>query len=86
VRHQVTPADWSHHRDQGPCHAVRSPRISSVATAPSHAAVLALAEGRPELLEPVIDGLPYTGAELLYAVREEMAQTWTTCWPGGPGP
>jgi glycerol-3-phosphate dehydrogenase len=38
-------------------------------------AVLALAEGRPELLEPVIDGLPYTGAELLYAVREEMAQT-----------
>jgi glycerol-3-phosphate dehydrogenase len=38
-------------------------------------AVLALAEGRPELLDPVVDGLPYTGAELLYAVREEMAQT-----------
>jgi glycerol-3-phosphate dehydrogenase len=38
-------------------------------------AVLAVAEGRPELLEPVVDGLPYTGAELLYAVREEMAQT-----------
>jgi glycerol-3-phosphate dehydrogenase len=38
-------------------------------------AVLALAEGRPELLQPVMDGLPYTGAELLYAVREEMAQT-----------
>jgi glycerol-3-phosphate dehydrogenase len=39
------------------------------------AAVLALAEGRPELLEPVIAGLPYTGAELVYAAREEMAQT-----------
>ena len=39
------------------------------------AAVLALAEGRPELLEPAIPGLPYTRAELVYAVREEMAQT-----------
>jgi glycerol-3-phosphate dehydrogenase len=39
------------------------------------AAVLALAENRPELLEPVIAGLPYTGAELVYAAREEMAQT-----------
>jgi len=37
--------------------------------------VLALAEGKPELLEPVIVGLPYTGAEILYAAREEMAQT-----------
>jgi glycerol-3-phosphate dehydrogenase len=39
------------------------------------AVVLALAEDRPELLEPVIAGLPYTGAELVYAAREEMAQT-----------
>jgi glycerol-3-phosphate dehydrogenase len=39
------------------------------------AAVHALADGRPELLDPVVEGLPYTGAELLYAVREEMAQT-----------
>jgi glycerol-3-phosphate dehydrogenase len=39
------------------------------------AAVLALAEERPELLEPVIAGLPYLGAEILYAAREEMAQT-----------
>ncbi|HVT42280.1 MAG TPA: glycerol-3-phosphate dehydrogenase/oxidase [Acidimicrobiales bacterium] len=38
-------------------------------------AVLALAAGRPDLLQPVVDGLPYTGAELLYAVREEMACT-----------
>jgi glycerol-3-phosphate dehydrogenase len=37
--------------------------------------VLALADGRPELLEPMVDGLPYTGAEVLYAVREEMAGT-----------
>ena len=40
-------------------------------------AVLALADGRPELLEPVIAGLPYTGAEMVYAAREEMAQTLT---------
>jgi glycerol-3-phosphate dehydrogenase len=37
--------------------------------------VLALAEGRPELLKPVFEGLPYIGAELLYAVQEEMAHT-----------
>ena len=41
------------------------------------AAVLALADERPELLEPVIAGLPYTGAEMVYAAREEMAQTLT---------
>ena len=38
-------------------------------------AVLALAAGRPGLLDPVVVGLPYTGAELVYAAREEMAQT-----------
>jgi glycerol-3-phosphate dehydrogenase len=38
-------------------------------------AVLAVAEGRPELLEPVVTGLPYTGAEMVYAAREEMART-----------
>jgi glycerol-3-phosphate dehydrogenase len=37
--------------------------------------VVALADNQPELLQPVIVGLPYTGAELRYAVREEMAQT-----------
>jgi len=37
--------------------------------------VLALADDRPELLEPAIAGLPYTLAELVYAAREEMAQT-----------
>ncbi len=38
-------------------------------------AVIAQADGHAELLEPVIEGLPYTGAEVLYAVREEMAQS-----------
>jgi glycerol-3-phosphate dehydrogenase len=40
-----------------------------------HVAVTAVAEGRPELLEPAVPGLPYTGAELVYAAREEMAMT-----------
>ena len=38
-------------------------------------AVLAAAGGKAELLEPAVAGLPYTRAELLYAAREEMAQT-----------
>lgn len=37
--------------------------------------VLDVADGRPELLEPAVAGLPYTRAELVYAAREEMAQT-----------
>jgi glycerol-3-phosphate dehydrogenase len=36
------------------------------------AAVLAVAEGRPEWLDPAVPGLPYTRAELVYAAREEM--------------
>ncbi len=38
-------------------------------------AVLALADGRPELLEPLVDGLPYLGAEAVFAVRTEMARS-----------
>ncbi len=38
-------------------------------------AVLAVADGRPDLLQPAVPGLPYTGAELVYAAREEMALT-----------
>jgi glycerol-3-phosphate dehydrogenase len=38
-------------------------------------AVLAVAEGRPELLEPVVSGLPYLGVEVVYAGRAEMAQS-----------
>jgi glycerol-3-phosphate dehydrogenase len=37
--------------------------------------VLALADDHPDLLEPAVAGLPYTRAELVYAAREEMAQT-----------
>lgn len=38
-------------------------------------AVLAVAEGRPELLEPLVPGLHYLAAEAVYAVREEMARS-----------
>ncbi|MGH8989482.1 MAG: glycerol-3-phosphate dehydrogenase/oxidase, partial [Acidimicrobiales bacterium] len=38
-------------------------------------AVRKLQEMRPELREPVVDGLPYLGAEVVHAVREEMAQS-----------
>jgi glycerol-3-phosphate dehydrogenase len=38
-------------------------------------AVVALADGRPELLEPVADGVPACGAELLWAARHELALT-----------
>jgi glycerol-3-phosphate dehydrogenase len=34
-----------------------------------------LAAHRPDLAEPVVEGLPYTGAELVYAAREEMVCT-----------
>ena len=37
--------------------------------------VLAVADKRPDLLEPAVAGLPYTRAELVYAAREEMVQT-----------
>jgi glycerol-3-phosphate dehydrogenase len=38
-------------------------------------AVVALADGRPGLLEPLGAGVPYCGAELLWAVRHELALT-----------
>jgi glycerol-3-phosphate dehydrogenase len=38
-------------------------------------AVLALAEGRPELLEPLVPGLPDRRVEVLWAARQEMALT-----------
>ena len=37
--------------------------------------VLSITEGRPELLEPLVPGLPYLRAEALYGVREEMARS-----------
>lgn len=38
-------------------------------------AVLAVADGRPELLEPLVEGLPYLGVEAVHAVRSEMAMS-----------
>jgi glycerol-3-phosphate dehydrogenase len=38
-------------------------------------AVVALERGDPELARPLIDGLPYTRAEVVYSVRAEMART-----------
>jgi glycerol-3-phosphate dehydrogenase len=38
-------------------------------------AVRALADDRPELAAPLHAGLPYTGAEVLWAARHEMART-----------
>ncbi|HXX88812.1 MAG TPA: glycerol-3-phosphate dehydrogenase/oxidase [Acidimicrobiales bacterium] len=38
-------------------------------------AVLALAEGRPDLLEPLVDGLAQLRVEAVWAVQEEMACT-----------
>jgi glycerol-3-phosphate dehydrogenase len=38
-------------------------------------AVLALADGRPDWLEPVGEGVPYCAAELLWAARHELALT-----------
>jgi glycerol-3-phosphate dehydrogenase len=35
-------------------------------------AVVALADGRPELLQPVAPGVPWCGAELLWALRHEL--------------
>jgi glycerol-3-phosphate dehydrogenase len=35
--------------------------------------VLALAEGRADLLEPAVEGLPYLRAEIVHAARHEMA-------------
>ncbi len=38
-------------------------------------AVLATADGRPELLDPLVPGLHYLAAEAVYAVEEEMARS-----------
>ena len=34
-----------------------------------------LMAARPELAEPVVEGLPYTGGEVVYAARHELART-----------
>jgi glycerol-3-phosphate dehydrogenase len=35
-------------------------------------AIVALADGRPHLLEPVAPGVPWCAAELLWALRHEL--------------
>jgi glycerol-3-phosphate dehydrogenase len=40
-----------------------------------HARVLACADGRPELLEPLMPGCPVLAVEAVYAARDEMALT-----------
>jgi len=37
--------------------------------------VLAMADGRPELLGPLVPGLPYLMVEALWAVQHEMARS-----------
>jgi glycerol-3-phosphate dehydrogenase len=37
--------------------------------------VVELGRDRPGLLEPIVDGLPYVGAEVVYAARHEMARS-----------
>jgi glycerol-3-phosphate dehydrogenase len=37
--------------------------------------VLEIASGRPELLEPLVEGLPYLKAEAIWATRHEMSLT-----------
>ena len=50
-------------------------------------AVLSLADGRPELLEPLVEGLPYLGVEVVYAARSEMARVpGRRPLPPDPGP
>ena len=39
------------------------------------ASVLAMADGRPDLLAPLVDGLPYLAVEALWAIRREMARS-----------
>jgi glycerol-3-phosphate dehydrogenase len=39
------------------------------------AAVKALESERPELAQPIVPGLPYSKAEVVYAARDEMART-----------
>jgi glycerol-3-phosphate dehydrogenase len=60
----------------------RIPTTSAATAAAAHLAsrfgtetpdVLAVADGRPELLDPLVPGLHYLEAEAVYAVRHEMA-------------
>ena len=76
LRHRVAPPARRHHGHQGPRrHGPRARRTSSAATEPSPPRCSRWPTGGPSSAEPVVAGLPYTGAELVFAAREEMAQT-----------
>lgn len=70
----------------GPHQAGRGARTAATGTAAAEEALaarygteaphlLALADGRPDLLEPLVPGLPYLRLEVLWAARHEMALT-----------
>ena len=76
--------------DAGPCRTTRLPLVGALAPdtplpgVPARlvrrygteaADVLALGEDRPDLRQPLADGVEVTGAELLFAVRHELALT-----------
>jgi glycerol-3-phosphate dehydrogenase len=79
------------HVSDRPCRTARLPLVGAAAPAALRSvaaperlvrrygteapAVVALADGRPELLEPLGEGVPACGAELLWAVRHELALT-----------
>ncbi|MGH9081364.1 MAG: FAD-dependent oxidoreductase, partial [Acidimicrobiales bacterium] len=65
--------DGRHAATAGPAAAVATHLAGRYGT--ETPAVLAMADGRPDLLEPLVPGLPYLGAEAVYAVRDEMAGT-----------
>ena len=76
LRHQVAPAHRRHHQDPGPGrqaqpHAAPPRPLRDRGRPPCSP----WPTGGPSCSSPVVAGLPYTGAELLYAAREEMAQT-----------
>ena len=50
-----------------------SPPTWPAATGPRHRPCWPSADGRPELLDPLVPGLHYLAAEAVYAVEEEMA-------------
>lgn len=47
--------------------------------------VLAVADGQPELLDPIAEAPTYLKVEVAYAAAAEGALHLRTYWPGGPG-
>ncbi len=84
LRLRGAPAGQGSHRAERPARSGEPSPADPASSAAAHLAgrygtetpaVLAVADGRPELLQSLVPGLPYLGAEALYAVRAEMART-----------